>query len=84
MRRAGSAANSANRAAKQHGDVGRAEDDLSVLLAKRDDLDAELAAEVAKLDRGIAESDVVAYPVRPRKTDMAVDKVLLVWVPMGG
>ncbi len=52
-----------------------------MLLGKRDELDAQLAGEVAKLDSVTAQIDLAEYPIRPRKTDLTIQKVALAWVP---
>jgi hypothetical protein len=81
VRGAASAAGSASRTARQHGDIARAQRALEELEARQRELDAEFARELAKLEAAAAEVEVVEYPVRPRKTDITVQKVALVWVP---
>ena len=81
VRGAATAARGANRAARQRGDVERAQRALDALLDKRAELDQSFAAEVAKLERDAGTVEIVEYPVRPRKSDIVVQKVALVWVP---
>ena len=70
-----------DRASKQGRDVDRAEDSLEALQARRAQLEAELAADVAALE---AKLDPVAEPlttvtVRPRKSDVDVASVSVLW-----
>ena len=81
VRGAASAANSAGRAAKQRGDVGRAEQELEALQDQHKELEVQLAGEVGRLDSATAEVELSEYPIRPKKTDIAVQKVALAWVP---
>ena len=70
-----------DRAAKQGRDVDRAEDSLEVLLARRGEIEGALAADVAALE---ARLDPLAEPltslsVRPRKSDVEVLSVVVLW-----
>ncbi|MCI0451056.1 MAG: ATP-binding protein, partial [Candidatus Latescibacteria bacterium] len=74
-----------DRAAKQGRDVDRAEDSLDVLQTRRAQLEAALAADVAAL---VAKLDPLSEPlatvtVRPRKSDVEVASVVLLWRPAG-
>jgi hypothetical protein len=82
VRGAATAAGRAGRANKKRGDVGRAEDNVEAIDRKIQDLDAELANEVRQLESAPNQVEIVEYPVRPRKTDIAVERVALAWVPM--
>jgi hypothetical protein len=79
--RATSAARRASRAANQRGGIARAREALQALEQKQRELDAEFQAEVAKLETAVQETKLVEYPVRPRKSDISVARVSLVWVP---
>jgi hypothetical protein len=73
-----------DRAAKQGRDVARAEESLDTLVARRADLERELAADVAALE---AKLDPLAEPlstvtVRPRKSDVEVASVVVLWRPV--
>ena len=83
--RVGSAARSAGRLGKESGDVGRAEENREVLQQRLSDLQSELEMEVSRL-RG--ELDPATVPieqtsVKPRKTDIDVRTVALLWTPLG-
>ncbi|MGD9721681.1 MAG: ATP-binding protein [Pirellulales bacterium] len=81
VRGATTAAGSASRTARQRGDIAAAEAQLESLTKKRAELDTQLAAEVAKLSTATDTAALTEYEVRPRKTDIAVQKVALAWVP---
>ena len=78
--RAATAARGAARAVREREDVARAEtsaDELSQELAA---LEVELEAEVAAIGAAAAAS-LAPVEIRPRKADIAVVRVALVWVP---
>jgi hypothetical protein len=79
--RASTAARSMGRTQKEAQDVKRAEANVAALVAQRDELEGELAAEVAALEAGIdalgATFETLA--VRPKKTGIHVQAVLLLW-----
>jgi len=81
--KAATAAKSAGRASQQREDVARAEETVEVLQKQLADLQAEFDAETqalaAKMDSLTAEIDHIV--VKPRKTDIAVQLVSLVWAP---
>jgi hypothetical protein len=81
--RAGTAARGMGRAAQQAQDVGRAEEGLDVLVKRRDDLQREIEAEVARLEATTDPQGLVLEPVEvaPRKGDLTVGAVSLVWAP---
>jgi hypothetical protein len=85
MGRVASAARSATRTVKEAKDVGLAEENVGALQQQRADLDATLAAEVAALETQAAATTRgwTRVEVRPRKTNIAVQKVALAWVPAG-
>jgi len=71
------------RSLDQHGDVKRAEESLAVLRQKMADLEAEeqeaISALESKLDSNSEDLQVVL--MRPRKSDVTVDSLGLVWMP---
>jgi len=77
------AARSVGRASKERTDVAHAEADARALREQVEALNAELEAEVARLE---SEYDPQAIrlesaPVKPRKADIAVEDLALVWRP---
>ena len=81
--KAATAARSVGRIGKERADVEHAEADARAVREQIEAINAELEAEVARLE---AEFDPAAAPievsaVRPRKADIAVEDVALVWVP---
>jgi TolA-binding protein len=83
--RIGSAARSAGRLGKESGDVSRAEESREVLAQRLADMQNELEAEISRL-RGELDPQTVAIErteVKPRKTDIAVETVALLWLNAG-
>jgi hypothetical protein len=83
MGRATSAAKAAGRAYKQREDVGPAAEVLDQINREILDLDEEFKreAEAAKLPLSPESFAIEPMPIRPRKGDLAVDKVILAWTP---
>jgi len=81
--KASTAARSVSRASKERADVAHAEADMQALRQQIDELNAELEAEVARLEVEFdpASTPVESVAVKPRKADIAVEDVALVWVP---
>jgi hypothetical protein len=81
--RASTSVRSAGKVLSDRGDVARAQEDLETLKEEFDALEAEVAAEVDKVKEAycIDPVETVAIPIRPRKADLAVTKVALVWTP---
>jgi len=81
--KAGTAARSAGRAGQQKADIARAESDAKErreeLVALEAKFQEDLDALEAKLDP--TNYDVEAAPIRPRKSDIAADPILLAWTP---
>ena len=84
--RASTAARSAGRTMKQAGDVQRAEETQGAIQqqiqALEDELQAELAAQSAASDPASEALEKVS--LRPKKTDITVRRVALVWLPYRG
>ena len=81
--RASTAARGVSRTLKERGDVGGANESLETVRARHAAIEAELQSEIERLTVASA-SDQLAIEtkaVRPRKSDIAVDGVTLVWVP---
>jgi hypothetical protein len=71
------------RSIQQSGDVTRAKDTLETYKQQLDDLNAQFAAETeaqtSKIDPATEVFDTVT--LRPKKTDISVELVTLIWVP---
>ncbi len=84
--RAGTAARSASRIGKESGDVSRAEANVDALQQKLADIETELEAEIGRLqgelDPQVVEVHRVA--VSPRKSDIDVTRIALLWEPEEG
>ncbi len=81
--RAATAARSASRIGKESGDVERASESLEVLLQRKAELEAKAKAE---LDAAASQFDPETVALRevavtPRKSDLAIGEVALVWTP---
>jgi hypothetical protein len=81
--KASTAARSVSRASKEQTDVAHAEADARAVREQIEVLYAELEAEVAKLESRFdpAVVPVETIAVKPRKADIAVEDMALVWVP---
>jgi hypothetical protein len=81
--RATTAARGFGRTMKERQDVGGAEHGVEVARQKLADLEAELQAEIEELTRANDLSNFViqSASVKPRKSDIAVSGISLVWVP---
>jgi hypothetical protein len=77
---AATAARRAARMAEQHGDVARANAVASEVRARRAVLEAEVAAEVAELNRAVL-APIEPIEIGVRKADTAVTRVALLWQP---
>jgi hypothetical protein len=84
--RAGTAARGVGRAQKEQQDVARAGENLATLQTQREELDAQFQADVDQLARTL---DPLSQPLerlvlKPKKTQIAVERLALVWVPRRG
>jgi hypothetical protein len=78
-----SAARGIGRTSRQRSDVTAAEADVEAIRAQAEALNTELEAEIARLE-GEFDPNAVrieTVPVRPRKADIAVQDLALVWKP---
>jgi flagellar motility protein MotE (MotC chaperone) len=81
--KASTAARNVGRASKERADVAQAESDARAVREQLDTLNAELEAEVTRLEAGMdpATVPVETMAVTPRKSDITVEEVALVWCP---
>jgi hypothetical protein len=81
--KAASAARSVGRIGKERTDVAHAEADIASLRQQYATLEADLEAEVARLEPGFdpAAIELETVTVKPRKSDIAVSDLALVWQP---
>ncbi len=81
--RAGTAARSASRAAREKDDIARAEERVELLREKLAELEAtfqeDLAPLQAEIDLDTIEIESISVP--PRKSDIEVESLELVWLP---
>jgi hypothetical protein len=85
-RRLSTAASGATRVFKQRGDVGRATENVDALRQQLADLDAQLEAALSDVDSAAdaAQKPLAAVSIAPKKTNVAVQRVALAWVPSEG
>jgi hypothetical protein len=83
MNRAATAVRSATRVGRESGDVDRADDNLDVIRQQHADLQRQFEADTAALERSLDVSTINfrSVQVTPRKSDIAVGEVALVWAP---
>jgi hypothetical protein len=81
--RIGTAARSATRIGRESEDVTRAEESIEVLRQRLADTQRDVEAEVARLENTLdpATLSLTQVEVTPRKSDIAVGEVALVWAP---
>jgi hypothetical protein len=81
--KATTAARGASRAMKEAKDVKRAEEKLQVLQQKVAELQDELAHEIERVKTNIdpQSEKLESYLLRPKKTDVSVSLLALIWVP---
>ncbi|MEQ9411178.1 MAG: ATP-binding protein [Fuerstiella sp.] len=81
--RAGTAIRSVGSVGKEAEDVRHAEESLAVLLNRRQDLEIEVEDEVHRI-QGLFDPDLMELnqtAIKPRKSDIRVERVVLVWMP---
>ncbi|MEZ6062490.1 MAG: ATP-binding protein [Planctomycetaceae bacterium] len=81
--RAGTAIRSAGRIAAEAEDVRHAEEALEALETKEADLNAEVEAEVRQIQDSFDPDlmELSQEEIKPRKSDLNVERVVLVWLP---
>jgi hypothetical protein len=75
------AARGVGRTARQRGEVARAEEDLATVEERMRALEAEFAAASAAIQAQPLELPVDEKRIRPRKGDVSVARLALVWLP---
>jgi hypothetical protein len=83
MNRAATAVRSATRIGHESGDVDRADENLDVIRQQHADLQRQFEADTAALERSLDISTINfrSVQVTPRKSDIAVGEVAIVWAP---
>lgn len=86
MGKASSAVKGIGRSMKESQDVARAEENIAVLQAELQAINAELEQEVGQLERRFDPSQAVLETVslKPKKSDVEARAVYLAWVPYRG
>ena len=81
--RATTAARGAGRAARERGDIDRAEDNLESLQRRLQEMEKEFEAAILRVREASDGTDpeCTELLIRPRKTDLAIERVALVWTP---
>ncbi len=81
--RVGSAARSAGRLGKESNDIDRAEENREVIQQRLTEMQNELEAEVSRLRTELdpATVSIDQTAVKPRKTDIDIRTVALLWIP---
>ncbi|HVN39168.1 MAG TPA: DUF87 domain-containing protein [Myxococcota bacterium] len=81
MGRITTAARGVSRAAREHGDIARADEKVEDLRAELDALEKQLSQDVG--DKGAQDAQAELTPLRipPRKSDLEIEGVSLVWLP---
>jgi hypothetical protein len=71
---------------KQAGDVGRAKETVEAVQQQIQDLDGELQSELAASEAAAdpATEKLETVSLRPKKSDITVRRVALVWIPDAG
>jgi hypothetical protein len=83
--RASTAMRGMSRSMRQSGDVARAQEKVAVVRGQVEDLEAEFQAELAAVEAATdpLTEEFEEITIRPKKSDIAVEPVTLVWVPRG-
>ena len=81
--RASTSMRSATRAMEQRGDIGRAQEKVEDLKDELDELEQKFKEEVEELEEkfNVDDLEFEELPLRPRKTDIDIDEVALIWTP---
>jgi hypothetical protein len=81
--RATTAARSASRIGRESEDVQRAEDSVEQIDQRIADLNKECEAAIATLEHSADAAQIELHPlsIAPRKTDIAIGRMLLLWTP---
>ncbi|MFI5321725.1 MAG: ATP-binding protein, partial [Myxococcota bacterium] len=81
--RAASVAKSVGRAARQREDIERAEESAEAIAAQQKELESEFQGEVDALRSGgdVDALEISDLTVSPRKSDLSIDSLVLLWTP---
>ena len=81
--RATTAARGVGRASCERGDIGRAQESLEALQRRLDEMEAEFEEATLRVREASddTEPECAEVLIRPRKADLAVERVALVWTP---
>lgn len=82
MSRAATSARAATRVSRQRADIGRAEETVEAIGERLNDLETQVQAEVEKIRQSLDPDTLVLeqVEVKPRKADVNVKQVSLVWM----
>lgn len=81
--KAATAVRSAGRIGREREDVGQADDNLETVQVRRKELQAQFDADLAALEKDLdaSTSELRKVSLAPRKSDIAIGEVALVWTP---
>ena len=80
--KATTAARGFSRASRERADIARAEQKVEDLEVRLQEMERELADDLTELRNiDIGQLDIEKTVIRPRKTDLSIDQLLLVWEP---
>jgi hypothetical protein len=82
--RAASVARSVGRAARERDDIARAEEGAETIAAQLAELEAQLQVELEALRsarRDVDQLDFTELAIPPRKGDLGIDSLVLLWMP---
>lgn len=81
--RAGSTVRRAGRMSSEKGDIRRAKEDVEKLEGELEEMEAEFqeATEQLKQDANPVDFELDECPIRPRKSDIQISDLVLVWTP---
>jgi hypothetical protein len=83
LSKAATAARSASKAMRDRGQISQAAESVEVLVERKEKLVAELEAEIQKIEEASKPDALVleTLELKPKKTDMTIDRVCLAWLP---
>ncbi len=83
MTKVSSVARKIGQATDAKSEVARAEQALAEIIAAKEQLENECAAEVERISQQFSPENLILEPIEiaPRKTDTRVKQVALVWIP---
>ncbi|MFO1019657.1 MAG: ATP-binding protein [Planctomycetales bacterium] len=83
MSKAGTSIRAATKVAKEREDVGYAQENVQAIEQREADLNAEMEAEVAKLQDGVQPQSLVVETVEiaPKKSEITINRLAIAWTP---